>query len=85
LTDFNQFEFIRVLTKAIQDINSDPKLNAIDKRDTIKALAGAPKEQMYEYLKTEYRTGPDISNYVLNFISPDRVKKLKKQGLARGK
>jgi len=60
------------LSKAIQDVNSESALNAIQKRDIIRLLPGMPRKEMFEFLNSNYRTGPDISVYVAQFVSPSR-------------
>lgn len=60
------------LSKAIQDVNTDTALTAEQKRDTIKKMAGISKQDMYDFLNIQYRTGPDISKYVAQFVSKDR-------------
>ena len=35
-------------------------------------MAGISKQDMYDFLNIQYRTGPDISKYVASFVSKDR-------------
>ena len=60
------------LSKAIQDVNTDTALTPEQKRDTIKNMAGISKQDMFDFLNANYRTGPDISKYVAQFVSSDR-------------
>jgi len=35
-------------------------------------MAGISKQDMFDFLNQNYRTGPDISDYVRQFVSKDR-------------
>ena len=64
--------FTQLVTKAIRDINTEPTLTAEEKAAAIKKLGGIPREVMFDYLNIRYRTGPDIADYVKNWVSPGR-------------
>ena len=72
LDDSAMQAFREKLSKAIRDVNTDTALTAEQKRDTIKKMAGISKQDMYNFLNVQYRTGPDISKYVAQFVSKDR-------------
>ena len=60
------------LSKAIRDVNTDSAFTSIQKRDIIKKMAGISKQDMFDFLNANYRTGPDISVFVAKFVSKDR-------------
>ena len=72
LNDALMQAFREKLSKAIQDVNTDTALTAEQKRDTIKKMSGISKQDMFDFLNANYRTGPDISAYVAQFVSKDR-------------
>ena len=53
-------EFTAELSKQIQDINGDPANTKADIYRKIGELKGAPKQDMYDFLNTNFRTGPGL-------------------------
>lgn len=72
------------LVKQIQDINGDPALTALEKKEAIKNLQGASRESMMEFLNENFRTGPGLSKEVAKHVSKDRPRGAPKDS-ARGK
>ena len=68
----NQFAFTMRIAKQIQDINGNHGLSAEEKRDAINQLSGAKKEDMYQYLNDNFRTGPTLAASLRKFVSKDR-------------
>ena len=67
-----QKRFTELISKAIRDINTDSAFTAEQKRDLIKQLGGAPKHLMFEFLNSQYRSGPEIAKNIKALISEDR-------------
>ena len=55
-----QREFTAALSKQIQDINGDPANTKADIKKKIENLKGAPKEDMFDFLNTHFRSGPGL-------------------------
>lgn len=66
--------FTARLSKQIQDINGDPKLSGPEKQAAIEGLKGAPKEDMYDFLNNNFRTGPGLDKSFRALISKNRPK-----------
>ena len=56
----------------IQDINGNTRLTNLQKVEKIAALKGAPKEDLFDFLNKNFRTGPGLSEEVAKFVSKDR-------------
>ncbi len=67
----SQREFTKELVKQIQDINGNPALTALEKSEAIKNLKGVSKQDAFDYLNKNFRTGPGLK---LKGISEDRPK-----------
>lgn len=67
-----QKDLTRIVTNAIRDINTEPGLTPAQRADLIKQLGGVPKNIMYEYLNSTYRSGMDISREIKELISEGR-------------
>ena len=67
-----QKAFTVKLVKQIQDINGNPALTALEKKEAISQLQGASKESMFEYLNKNFRTGPGLAKSLSKFVSKDR-------------
>ena len=75
--DDSQMQAYRAkLSKAIQDVSTDTGLTAEQKRDTIKNMSGISKHEMLDFLNSTYRTGPQISEYVAQFVNKGRLAKI---------
>ncbi len=68
----NQMAFTMRLVKQIQDINGNPAFSAQEKQEAIANLKGAPREEMFEYLNNNFRTGPDLAEALRPFVSKNR-------------
>jgi len=68
----DQKAFTNKIVLAIQDINGNPALSGAEKMEAIKNLQGAPKEDMYEYLNNNFRTGPGLSPFLSKYVSRGR-------------
>ncbi len=64
--------FTAEISKQIQDINGDPGNTKDDVVRKIEALKGAPKEDMMEFLNTNFRRGPGLHHHFLSQMSKDR-------------
>lgn len=64
--------FTAQLSKQIQDINGDPKLAGHEKKAAIEKLSGAPKEDMYEFLNRNFRTGPGLHGNLKHLVTEGR-------------
>lgn len=60
----------------IQEINGNPRFSNKQKVKMISELKGAPKEDMFDFLNKNFRTGPGLSEEVAKFVSKGRVKDL---------
>jgi len=68
----NQREFTTKLIQQIQEINGNHVLSAKQKAKAISELKGAPREEMFDYVNKNYRTGPGLSEAMAKFVSKDR-------------
>jgi len=68
----NQREFTNSLVLQIQEINGNHVLSAKQKAKAISELSGAPREEMFDYVNTHFRTGPGLSEEMAKFVSKDR-------------
>lgn len=65
-------EYTQSITKQIQDINGNPAYTPAEKVAAIKKLDGAPKEDMFEFLNKNFRTGPGLSGNLSHLVSQGR-------------
>ena len=68
----NQKAFTASLVKQIQEINGSPALSPAQKAKAIANLKGAPREEMFDYLNKNFRTGPGLSEEIAKFVSKGR-------------
>jgi len=64
--------FTAGLTAKIQYINGNPAFSAGEKAEEINKLEGIPREDMYEFLNINFRTGPDLAESLRKYVSEDR-------------
>ena len=64
--------FTAELTSKIQYINGNPAFSAGEKVEEINKLEGAPREDMFEFLNKNFRTGPDLAQSLRKYVSEDR-------------
>lgn len=64
--------FTEEITAQIRNINGDPKLAAHEKKAAIEKLKGAPKEDMFEFLNKNFRTGPGLHGNLVKYVSEGR-------------
>ncbi len=57
----------------IQDINGNNKLTNKQKVKAISELKGAPREELFDFLNKNFRTGPGLSEEVAKFVSKGRA------------
>lgn len=74
----DQKPFTAKLIKQIQDINGNPALAPWQKKKAISELSGASREEMFDYLNKNFRTGPGVSAALSSHVSKDRFKGLLK-------
>ena len=67
------------ISREIQDINGNTRLTNKQKVKQISELKGAPREELFDFLNKNFRTGPGLSEEVAKFVSKDRVKNLPKK------
>ena len=70
----NQKAFTEKLIRQIQDINGNNTLTAKQKAAAIANLSGASREDMFDYLNKNFRTGPGLSEEIAQFVSQGRPK-----------
>ena len=68
----DQKSFSVALIKQIQDINGNPALSPLEKKQAIGNLQGASREDMFDYLNKNFRTGLGLSKNVAKAVSKDR-------------
>jgi len=68
----NQKSFTDKLIKQIQDINGNPALSPDQKAAAIANLQGASREEMFDYLNKNFRTGPGLSESLARYVSKGR-------------
>ena len=68
----DQKSFTVELIRQIQDINGNPALSPDQKAQAIANLKGAPREEMFEYLNKNFRTGPGLAKSLSKYVSQDR-------------
>ncbi len=68
----DQKSFTVELISQIQDINGNPALSPDQKAQAIANLKGASREDMFDYLNKNFRTGPGLSKSLSKFVSKDR-------------
>lgn len=68
----DQKAFTAELIRQIQDINGNPALSPDQKAEAIANLKGASREDMFDYLNKNFRTGPGLSKSLSKFVSKDR-------------
>ena len=68
----DQKAFTVELIRQIQDINGNPGLSPDQKAQAIANLKGASREDMFDYLNKNFRTGPGLSKSLSKFVSKDR-------------
>lgn len=64
MSEINQKLLTDLVIKAIQDIKTEPGLTPEQKAQCIKDMKGIPKEVMYEYLNSNYRTAMSIASWI---------------------
>jgi len=74
-----QFAFTAKIVKQIQDINGDPSLSPEEKKQAIKNLQGASREDMMDFLNQNFRTGPGLAPSLSKHVSKDRPRGAPKQ------
>jgi len=60
------------LVKQIQDINGDPALTALEKKEAIGNLKGISRQDGMDYLNKNYRTGPGLAPSIAKYVSEGR-------------
>jgi len=65
-------EFTQELSDQIGEINGNPRYSPDKKVKLIGELKGAPKEDMYEFLNANFRTGPGLAEAIKKVISKNR-------------
>ena len=65
-------EMTATLTREVQDIINDPKLTPKKQAEAIGKLKGAPKNDMYKFLKDNFRVPPDLSAAIKAIILKNR-------------
>ena len=68
----NQKAFTVKVIKQIQDINGDPSLSALEKKEAIANLSGISRQEGMDYLNENFRTGPGLAPSLSKFVSKDR-------------
>lgn len=68
----DQKSFTAELVRQIQDINGNPALSPDKKAEAIANLKGAPREEMFEYLNKNFRTGPGLAKSISKYVSQGR-------------
>lgn len=68
----DQKSFTVELIRQIQDINGNPALSPDQKAQAIANLKGASRQDMFDYLNKNFRTGPGLSKSLSKFVSKDR-------------
>ena len=84
-TEFNnnihlQKSLTELVSKAVRDINTDSAFTAEQKRDLIRKLGGVPRHLMFEFLNSQYRSGPDIAKSIEELLSEGRPRNTKRTG-----
>ena len=68
----DQKAFTAELIKQIQDINGNPALAPWQKKKAISELSGASRQDMFDYLNKNFRTGPGLSAAISTHVSKDK-------------
>lgn len=68
----NQKSFTAELISQIQDINGNPALSPDQKAKAIANLKGASREDMFDYLNKNFRTGPGLAKSLAKYVSQGR-------------
>ncbi len=58
----------------IAEINNNPRFTARMKAEKIAALNGAPRQEMFDFVNKNFRTGPDLADEIAKIVSKDRQK-----------
>ena len=74
LTTDQQADFMKKISNAIHDINSDSAFTPEQKAHLIKNLPTMKDLKFYEFLNVQYQSGPALAEYVRQFVSDDRPK-----------
>ena len=64
MNEHQEQELTRLVTKAIQDINTEPGLTAEQKKECIKQLGGLPRGTLLDYLNAQYRTAMEVADFI---------------------
>ncbi|MEE9215755.1 MAG: hypothetical protein V3U54_13450 [Thermodesulfobacteriota bacterium] len=68
----NQKSFTAELVNQIQDIVGNPALSPDQKAKAIANLKGAPREDLFDYLNKNFRTGPGLDKSIAKYVSKGR-------------
>lgn len=68
----DQKSFTAELIRQIQDINGNPALSPDQKAKAIANLKGASREDMFDYLNKNFRTGPGLAKSMAKYVSEGR-------------
>ena len=68
----NQKAFTAELINQIQEINGNHKLAPWQKKEAIANLKGAPRQEMFDYVLANYRTGPGLAEALSTHVSEGR-------------
>jgi len=60
--------------KAVRDILTEPALTPKQRAQAIKDMPSMSDAGFYQFLNTQFRTGPDLAEYIRQFVSSDRPK-----------
>jgi len=74
LTDDQMTDFKNKVVEAVREINADGGQTPEQKRELIKNLPTMKDEGFYHFLNTQYKTGPQVAEYIRQFISENRPK-----------
>lgn len=67
----DDIEITEKITEAIRTIN-ESDLSAQEKAAVIKNIDAVSREVLFEFLNEKYRTGPDLAEFVANYVGKDR-------------
>jgi len=72
MTNDQMTAFMDLRVKAIRDILTDSAFTPEQKSQLVKEMPSMEDAGFYQFLNTQFRTGPDLAEYIRQFVSSDR-------------
>ena len=72
MTDDQMTQFMELRASAIKDIMTDSAFTGAQKHELIKEMPSMKDFGFYEFLNTQYQSGPVLAEYIKQLVSKNR-------------